>query len=61
LTWPSKEGEFYGIFYTKDLSDWSRDLDDGYPADAGESTTYMFPSSLLGEPVPGRGFFRIEK
>ncbi|MFT5857484.1 MAG: hypothetical protein ACI8XO_004745, partial [Verrucomicrobiales bacterium] len=41
LTWPSKEGEFYGIFYTKDLSDWSRDLDDGYPADAGESTTYM--------------------
>ena len=61
LTWPSKEGQSYGIFYSEDLFNWDTDLNDNYPADEGDSTTYTFPVSLIGDPGPGRGFFRIQK
>ncbi len=61
LTWPSKEGQSYGVFYSKDLFDWDTDLNDSYPADAGDSTTYTFPVSLIVDADPGRVFFRIEK
>jgi hypothetical protein len=61
LTWPSKAGQTYGIFYSEDLFDWETDLNDNYPADEGDSTTYTFPVSLIGDPGPGRGFFRIQK
>jgi len=61
LTWPSKEGQSYGIFYSEDLFNWDTDLNDNYPADEGDSTTYTFPVSLIGDPGPGRGFVRIQK
>ena len=61
LTWPSTEGEFYGIFYTTDLGDWEIDLDDAYEGDPGESTTYTFPATDISDPVPDRVFFRIEQ
>ncbi|MFT5109603.1 MAG: hypothetical protein ACI9UA_005252 [Pseudoalteromonas tetraodonis] len=64
ITWPSTEGDFFGIYYNTDLSDWGVDLDDGYPADLGaESTTFTFPRSRVGTgggPLPSRVFFRIE-
>jgi hypothetical protein len=58
LTWPSTEGKIYGIYYTKNLDDWNNDLDDGYPADAGESTTFTFPVTRIAD--PGNVFFRIQ-
>jgi hypothetical protein len=61
LTWPSKEGKSYGVFHSKDLVDWDTDLNDSYPADAGDSTTDTFPVSLIVDADPGRVFFRIEK
>jgi len=61
LTWPSKEGRVYGVFYSTDLEDWDNDLDDSYPADAGDSTTYTFPASQIGNPIPTQVFFRIQK
>ena len=60
LTWPSREGEFYIIRVSPDMSAWVFDLDDGYPADAGDFTTYTFPRSLLGDNVT-RFFLRIEQ
>ena len=61
LTWPSKEGAFYGIYYTTDLGDWDTDLDAGYMADPGDSTTYTFPATDIGDPVLDRVFFRIQR
>ena len=61
LTWPSKEGQTYGVYYSEDLFDWDTDLNDSYPADEGDSTTYTFPVSLIGGPGSERGFFRIQK
>ena len=61
LTWPSREGESYGIFFNTDLSVWEKDLDDGYPADPGESTTYTLSVIDLGDPIPLRAFFQIRQ
>lgn len=60
LTWDSREGRTYSIFYSTDLIDWSRDLDDGIVADAGTSTTRTYPVSELGADGTSL-FFRIEK
>ena len=61
LTWTSKEGESYGVFVSPDMKAWDIDLDDGYPADPGESTTFTFAASDLGNPVPARSYFLVRK
>ena len=61
LTWPSREGETFGIFFNTDLTVWENDLDDGYEADPGDSTTFTFPASVLGDPVPPRVYFQVTK
>lgn len=60
LTWNSREGRTYSIFYSTDLIDWTSDLDDGIVADDGTSTTRTYPVGTLGE--DGKIlFFRVEK
>jgi hypothetical protein len=61
LTWTSSPGETYIVKFSLDMTDWSADLGDGLPADAGATTTMTFDL-----PVPGIGdaasvFFRVEK
>ena len=60
LTWDSRERRNYSIVYSTDLIDWSGDLDDSIPADAGESTTRIFPIGDIASP-DGRIFFRVER
>ena len=60
LTWDSREGRNYSISYSTDLLDWSADLDDSIPADAGESTTRIFLIGDLASP-DGKIFFRVER
>ena len=61
LTWDSKPGETYTIKYSRDMSNWDADLDDGIEADAGETTSASFDLALAGLGGAGRVFFRIEK
>lgn len=61
LTWDSKPGEIYTIKYSRDMSNWDADLDDGIEADAGETTSASFDLVLAGLGGAGRVFFRIEK
>ena len=61
LTWTSREGDSYTVRYTTDLGDWSVDLDDGHPADPGETTTLTINRSDLPDPDADRSFFRIER
>ena len=51
------------IAYTTDLGDWDIDLDDGYPADPGETTTFSFNRADLVPSVQAasRLFFHIEE
>lgn len=62
LTWASAPGQSYTIRYSSDLLDWSRDLEDGYPAAAeGERTTFTFDLDDLPAEIPtSRLFFRID-
>ena len=60
LTWNSKTGTSYGIFYGTDLVAWGGELDDRYPADAGETTTYAFNRSDLFDAASADDvFFRV--
>ncbi len=63
LTWRSRPGEEYTVEYSLDMSDWSRDLDGGIPADAGEATTKLFDLEVFSPEVAAEGavFFRVEK
>ena len=60
ITWPSREGAFYGIYFNSDLSNWDTDLNDSYPADPGDSTTFTFPRADAGAGAE-RLFFRVEE
>ncbi|MDB4785389.1 hypothetical protein OAG31_02180, partial [Akkermansiaceae bacterium] len=60
LTWDSREGRNYSIVYSTDLIDWSGDLDDSIPADAGKSTTRIFSIDDIASP-DSRVFFRVER
>lgn len=60
LTWNSIEGANYAIKYSTDLVTWDLDLDDSIAGAAGESTSYTFKASDLGE-QEGPVFFRVEK
>jgi len=57
LTWTSKEGETYGLFYSTDLADFGSDVDDSVPSQ-GETTTLTFSNPEPGEP---RLLFRVEE
>ncbi len=48
LTWTSREGENYGVYYSSDLQNWGSDVNDSYPADPGETTSFTF-----NHPAPG--------
>jgi len=60
LTWDSRPGESYAVKFTTDFGDWVADLDDGIPADAGETTTRMFDLSGANLGDATRIFFRVE-
>lgn len=59
LTWNSVEGDNYVVKYSTDLLNWDSDLDDSYPADAGETTTGVFDISEVDQSGPV--FFRVER
>ena len=69
ITWNSKEGEFYRITYeigamgAPNASPWDIDIDDGYPADVGETTTFIFNLLDLDAAAQAspRIYFRIEE
>jgi len=55
LSWDSREGGNYALFFSPDLADFGSDIDDSIES-MGDSTTYTFPN-----PLPGadRIFFRV--
>jgi hypothetical protein len=62
LTWNSVSGRVYAVIYSTDMINWDSDLDDGVPADAGETTTEEF--DLTGIPELNsetKAFFRVEE
>lgn len=60
LTWNSRPGELYSLRFTTDLGDWDADLDDGIPADAGETTTKTIDLSGTNLADATRAFFRVQ-
>lgn len=60
LTWNSRPGELYSLRFTTDLGDWDADLDDGIPADAGETTTKTIDLSGTILADAARAFFRVQ-
>lgn len=60
LTWPSREGEVYTVFYSFDLVDWSNELDDNVVAGAGDraSQSYSLDGIVSDQKVV---FFRIQR
>jgi len=62
LSWNSNPGRTYSVFYSTDLTDWSRSLGTDIAADEGESTTWTYDLAgtpdLVGEPTV---FYRIEE
>lgn len=62
LSWDSREGETYAVRFSRDMTNWDGDLNDGIPAAAGETTTTeTFDLSDAGLGAEGRVFFRVEK
>jgi len=59
LTWNSREGEIYSVKYSRDMTNWDSDLDDGVEADPGEMTTMSF--DIAGLERSERVYFRVEK
>lgn len=57
ITWESKNGRTYGLFYSLDLISWGADVDDSIPS-AGPSTSLTFTNPEIGEP---KLFFRVEE
>ena len=56
LTWNSRAGKTYGIFYSLNLEDFEADVDDGIIGEEGETTSYSFENPEPGVP---RIFFRV--
>ena len=62
LSWNSREGEIYTVRYSRDMTTWENDLDDGVEADAGDITTRTFDLTNAGlSGTDGPIFFRVEK
>ena len=60
LSWASREGRNYSVFYSTDLVDWDSDLDDSIPADPGDTTTRSFNVRNLSNET-GQVFFRVQR
>ncbi len=60
LTWNSTPGTTYAVKYSTDLTNWDSDLDDGVPADDGESTTVEFDLTETDFGDLTKAFFRVE-
>ena len=56
LTWNSRPGKTYGIFYSLNLEDFDADVDDGIIGEEGETTSYSFENPEPGVP---KIFFRV--
>lgn len=61
LTWNSRPGESYGVYLSRDLVDWSAELDDNVPASPGEATSATFDLSQSGIEDRDVLYFRIER
>jgi len=61
LTWDSTEGTDYAIRFSRDMTNWDADLDDGVPGAAGDSTTRTFDLTAAGLAGAERVFFRVER
>ena len=62
LTWNSKEGTTYGVYYSQDLINWGGELDDSIEAETGsETTTRSFDLSAAGLDAATELFFRVEE
>ena len=61
LVWTSEEGAEYRIVYGTDLSELELELEEAYPADEGDTTSFPFNRALLFLPGAERVFFRVEK
>ena len=62
LSWNSREGETYTVRYSRDMTSWESDLDDGVEADPGDTTTRTFDLTTAGlSGGDGPIFFRVEK
>jgi hypothetical protein len=59
LTWNSKEGRSYGVFFSLDCVDWGADIDDSVSSQ-GESTTYEFNVNDFAAGAT-EVFFRVEQ
>lgn len=59
ITWPSREGQTYALFFDTDLGEFDSDADDGIPAATGaDYTTFTLPNPAPGSP---RVFFRVSE
>ena len=59
ITWPSREGQTYALFFDTDLGEFESDADDGIPAATGaDYTTFTLPNPSPGSP---RVFFRVSE
>jgi hypothetical protein len=56
LTWNSRPGKTYGIFYSLNLEEFDADVDDGIIGEEGETTSYSFENPEPGVP---KIFFRV--
>jgi len=63
LTWDSREGEFYSVKYSQNLTDWTGELDDAAMGEAGAQTSrsYDLGDLAIDAGPDGKLFFRIEK
>lgn len=62
LTWGSRPGRTYAVKFSRDLTSWVSDLDDGVPAaEDATTTTKTFDLSSAGLAGAGRVYFRVER
>ena len=61
LTWTSRPGRFYAVYYSTDLSDFSEDLADRIPAEDGETTSANFDLDQAGLAEARNLYFRVEQ
>ena len=67
LTWDSSPGSRYAITYSRDMTNWDADLDDGIGADQdenpddGDRITKTFDLTQTDIEDAGRLFFRVEE
>ncbi len=61
LTWDSSVGKTYAVKFSRDMIDWSSDLNSAVMADEGEQTTRFLTWQMRGLGRRRRVFFRVER